>query len=211
VVIQLIARNSSFPQNLLHKLNLQIQDKKTNQGHTNYSNTNKSRATFMYYRPKIRKITNLFKHTIVKVAFRNTNTLHLTKPKTDNKSQEQDKSGIYELTRNTCHMSYVGQTSHSLKQRYQEHIRYIKNNEPQSAYTSHILNNKHKYGPIHNTMTLLKHINKTTLIPYEQLYIHSYHHHKQLIPEQHVGDHNPVYQLIYDRHITSRPAKPTDQ
>jgi len=69
--------------------------------------------------------------------------------------------------------SYIGQTSHSLKQRYQEHTRRIKHNEPQLAYVLHILNNKHKYGPINNTLTLLKHIDKTILLlPYEQLTIH---------------------------------------
>jgi hypothetical protein len=35
------------------------------------------------------------------------------------------------------------------------------------------------------------------LIPSEQLYIQSYYHHKQLIPEQHIGEHNPIYQLIH--------------
>jgi hypothetical protein len=126
-VIQLTARNNSFPQNLLHKLNLQIKDKKTNQGHTNDSNTNKSWTTFMYYSPKIGEITNLFKHTNVKVAFRNTSTLQQpTKPKTDNKSLEQDKSEIYELTHNTCHMSYIGQTSHCLKRIPRTHQIYKK-------------------------------------------------------------------------------------
>jgi len=126
-------------------------------------------------------ITNLFKHTNVGISFRNTNTLQqLTKPKTDNKVLEQDKSGIYELTCNKCHMSYTGQTSRSLKQRYQEHIRYMKHNEPQSHYPLHILNNKHEYGLIEDTMTILKHIDETTLlIPYKQLYIQSYHHHKK--------------------------------
>jgi hypothetical protein len=67
-------------------------------------------------------------------------------------------------------MSYTGQISRSLKQRYQEHIRYIRHNEPQSAYAMHILNNKHEYGLISNTITLLKHINKASLLlPYEQL------------------------------------------
>jgi hypothetical protein len=84
--------------------------------------------------PIIRKITNLFKHTDVGITFKNTNTLQqLTTPKIVNNTQEQDKSGIYKLTCNTRKMSYVGQTSHSLKQRYQEHIRYIKHNDPQSA------------------------------------------------------------------------------
>jgi hypothetical protein len=35
-------------------------------------------------------------------------------------------SGIYELTCNTGKLSYIGKTSHSLKQRYQEHVRHIK-------------------------------------------------------------------------------------
>jgi len=52
-------------------------------------------------------------------------------------------------------------------------------------------------------MTLLKHINKTPLLlPYEQLYIQSYHQHKQLISEQYTGEHNPIYQLNHNtRHF----------
>jgi hypothetical protein len=50
---------------------------------------------------------------------------------------------------------------------------------PQLAYAMHILNNRHEYGPMHNTMELLKQINKTKfIVPYEQLYIQSHHHHK---------------------------------
>jgi hypothetical protein len=111
----------------------------------------------------------------------------------------------------TCHMSHIEQMSRSLKQRYHDHIRYIKHNEPQLAYALHILNNKHEYGPINATLTLLKYIDKTRLLlPYEQLYIHSYHH-KQLIAEQHIGKHNSIYQLIYNLHNMSCPTILTDQ
>jgi hypothetical protein len=49
-------------------------------------------------------------------------------------------------------------------------------------YTSWIISTN---VAISDTITLLKHIDKTTLlIPYEQLYIQSYHQHKRLIPEQ---------------------------
>ena len=158
-------------------------------------------------------ITNLFKHKNVGISFRNTNTLQqLTKPKTDNKVLEQNKSRIYELTGNTCHMSYIGQTSHSLKQRFQEHTRCIKHNEPQSAYTLHILNNKHEHGLIKDTMTILKHTEKPSLlIPYKQLYIQSYDYNNKLIPEQHSNEQNPMYQLIYIRHNMSHPTWPFDQ
>ena len=106
-------------------------------------------------------------------------------------------------------MSYIGQTSRNVHQRYKEHIRYIKHNNPQSSYPLHILKNKHEYVSINDTLTLLKHITKPTLlIPFEQLYIHSYHYHKQLIAEQHTGEHNTLYQVIHDLHSTSLPTRP---
>ena len=90
--------------------------------------------------------------------------------------------------------------------------RYIEQNDPQSSYALHILNNKHDYGTITDAVTLLKHINgPTLLLPYEQLYIQTYHHHKQLIPEQHVDKVNPMYQLIHDIHNTSHPHKQSHQ
>jgi len=146
-------------------------------------------------------------------TLKNTYTLQqLTKQKTNNKTPEHDKSGIHKISRNTCHRSYIRQTSRSLKQRFQEHTRYIKHNEPQSTYTLHILNNKTEHCPIKDTVTLLKHIEKPSLfIPYEQLYIKSYHHNNQLIPEQHSNEQNPMYQLIYNRHNTSHPNWPLDQ
>ena len=67
----------------------------------------------------MRKITNLLKHRDVGIAFESINTLQqFTKPKISNNIQEQDKSGIYKLTCNTCKMSYIGQTSCRRQQRY---------------------------------------------------------------------------------------------
>ena len=83
-------------------------------------------------------------------------------------------------------------------------MRYIKCNDPQSAYALHILNNRHEYGKITDTMKLIKHINSPKmLLPYEQLFIESYHHHEHLVPEQHTLDFNPLYQLIFDIHDMS--------
>jgi len=63
-----------------------------------------------------------------------------------------------------------------------------------------------------NTMALLKHINKTSLLlPYEQLYIQLYYQHKQLISEQYIGEHNPIYQLIQSTYNMPLPTRPTDQ
>jgi len=89
----------------------------------------------------------------------------------------------------------VVQNSRSLRQRYKEHTRYIKNN-PLSAYALHILNNQHEYGPLEKTMTLLKPLNNTSLLtPYEQFFIHALYKSGRLISEQNPGEPNPLLQM----------------
>jgi len=83
-------------------------------------------------------------------------------------------------------------------------MRYIKNNNPRSAYALHIINCRHEYGNINYTMTLLKQINKLTLLlPYEQIYIQSLHHSNGLIPKQHLNEFNPMFQLLQHKKRTS--------
>jgi hypothetical protein len=104
---------------------------------------------------------------------------------------------IYKITCNTCHKSYVGQTSRNLNLRFREHVRCIKNNYPRSAYALHILNCRHEYGNINDTMTLLKQINKPSLLlPYEQMYIQIFRRNNEHIPEQHPNEHNPMFELL---------------
>jgi hypothetical protein len=86
-----------------------------------------------------------------------------------------------------------------LKTRFQEHTRYIKNNDPQSVYAAHILENGHEFGNIADTLTLLHLVNNATLLlPYKQLYIQSHHQKCKLIPEQHNPDPNSILQLACD-------------
>ena len=81
------------------------------------------------------------------------------KPKTNYTIDEYANSGIHELRCAMYKCSYVGQTSLNLNHRPQEHLRYMKHNNPQLAYTSHILNNVHKYGHVDNILSLLKQAN----------------------------------------------------
>jgi hypothetical protein len=203
-LIQLIARNNNFPQNLMQKLNRQIQHK-IDHAQTEDKTT---WTTFTYYSPKRRKITNLFKHANIGIAFRNTTTLHqIAKSRTPNQTLENEKVEFTDLTCNTCHRPYIGQTSRSLKLRFQEHTHYIKHNESQSAYALHILNCRHEYGSTNDTMSLLKHINKPSLLlPFEQMYIQLFYHNNQLIPEQHPNEQNHMFQLLHNRYHTPHPT-----
>jgi len=156
-------------------------------------------TTFTYLSPQVRKITNIFKHTNIRIAFKYSNiisqlTKHPPLPPTP-----YDRCGIYALTCRTCNSPYVGQTSQSLKLRYKEHAHYIKSNNLQSAYALHILNNQHKYGPIEKTRTLLKPLKNTSLLnPYEHFFIQSLHKAGKLISELSPGEPNPLLWLAID-------------
>jgi hypothetical protein len=154
-------------------------------------------ATFTYYSPQVRKITNLFKHTEHKIAFRNCNNVQqLITAKGNKKTEYYDCSGIYALTYKTCKHTYIGQTNRDLKQRYREQMQYIRDINPQSAFAQHILNNQYEYGKIDEIMTMLKTIKHRPLfIPYEQFFTQAYHSQNKLITEQNPGEHNPLIQL----------------
>ena len=78
------------------------------------------------------------------------------------------------------------------------------NNDPQSANAQHILLNLHEYGSVTDTMSLLKPIHKmSVLTPYEQLFIQTYHHNRNLIMEQGTGEQNPLFNLTIDIMLTS--------
>ena len=47
----------------------------------------------------------------------------------------------------------------NLKRRHQEHLRYMKHNDLQFPYASHILSNVHECGRVDNIMSLLKQMN----------------------------------------------------
>ena len=64
--IQAIAQNNDFPQTLIQRINYQIQRRHNNEDHiNNEQQTKKTWATFTYYSPTLRKITNIFKHAVL--------------------------------------------------------------------------------------------------------------------------------------------------
>ena len=153
-------------------------------------------------------ITNLFRHTNVKISYKCSNTVaQLTKPTTSRNIPPHDKSGVYSLTCKTCNLSYVGQTSRNLKIRFQEHIRYIKTNSPQSAYAQYILQNRHEYGTLAEPIQ-----QESMLLPSEQFHIQSLHQAGKLISEQCLNDPNPLFQLAFSHpHYTRHKTQPVNQ
>jgi len=92
---------------------------------------------------------------------------------------------------------YIGQTGRGINIRHKEHIRYIKTNNPQSAYAMHILHNRHEYGTAKETLRLLRPCSKgSQMSNWEAMFIQHHYHRNTLITEQLPYEHNILYDCI---------------
>ena len=91
---------------------------------------------------------------------------------------------------------YIGQSGRDINIQYKEHIRYIRTNNPASAYATHILNNRHEYGTANNTVQILRKCDQGVRTNcWESMYIQTYQQEGTLIMEQQVNEHNPLFEL----------------
>jgi len=170
-----MAKNNGFSAEQITKIKKQISQKSKVHTHTNRT---KTWATFTHYGGFMKGNTNIFKNSTIKTAYRTTNNIFNLLA--SEKHTSGRLSGIYRLTCNTCNQAYIGQTGRMINIRYKEHIRYIKTNNPQSAYALHIRNNRHEYGPQEETMQLVKTCTKG----------------KNMKSWEQPGDHNILFDIL---------------
>jgi hypothetical protein len=91
---------------------------------TSTAQHNRKWVVFTYHSPLIRKVTNLFKQSNLRIVLRATNT---TYQQLTEKPAQNNSSGIYKLKFNTCNRAYIGQFGRSIAVRHKEHIRYNAN------------------------------------------------------------------------------------
>jgi hypothetical protein len=119
-----MAHNNGFPEQRVHKLKNKLTTKKKQTMQTQpMQQHNKKWVTLTYHGPSVRKVTNLFKHTNLNIAFRPTNTIY---QQLSQKYNITNPSGMYHLKCNTCKHSYIGQFGRPITTRYKEQLRYIK-------------------------------------------------------------------------------------
>jgi hypothetical protein len=167
---------------------MQIYNKSINQCNTSNYNINQDHKwiTFIYTGnyTRISKITNLFKDTNLKIAFKTTTNLNnLLNTKTI--PYIYDQSGIYKLTCQICQKVYIGQMGRCLNIRYKKHIGSIRYNNDDSAFAQHILNTGHQYGPREQIMEMVEKARKGKIMNIkENFYIYLFNYANNLIQEQ---------------------------
>jgi transposase-like protein len=162
------------------------------------NNNNNTWARFKYIGKQTKFNTKLFKETPVRIAHTTNNSIsrHLSKkPNTPQPARQYEKSGIYQLTCPDCHKRYIGQTGRSFQKRYQEHFHDYKFNKCKSKYATHLLENYHSIGPIHETMQILYTTSKVRLMDT----IEKFHICKGTQQNNQINDRDTVkYSAIFD-------------
>jgi hypothetical protein len=95
-------------------------------------------------------------------------------------------------------LKYIGRTFHT---RYKEHILAMKNNSCNSRYSNHILNTGRKYGPITDTMDIIKtHKKGKHINTLEKHHIHKLYKNNLHINESAVEPNNPIFKTLHEIH-----------
>jgi hypothetical protein len=154
---------------------------------------NKKWVTFTYHGPSVYKDNNLFKRSNLRITLWPINTIY---QQISNKTNNPNLSGVYQLKCNTRNRANVEQFSRPITTRHRDQPRYIRNNDPTSAYTMHILDNRHEFGSAEETLKFLKPCTKGNRMNcWEALFIHIHHKHNILITEEEAIDTNPLFKL----------------
>ena len=110
--IIIMAQNNGFLKHLISRLrNTLIAKKDLTTSTQTKQYHNRKWVIFTCHSPSVHKVTNLFKRTSLKVAFRPTNTVY---QQLSHKPKDSNLSGIYQLKCNTCNNAYVGQSGRSI-------------------------------------------------------------------------------------------------
>jgi len=112
-------------------------------------------ATFTYVGKDTTYITNIFRCSDLKIAYRTNNTIHNHLIHKDRNPDKFSLSGVYKLTYPDCMKAYVGQTGRYFTVRYNEHKHAFQSNSHTSRFAQHINEHAYSFGTVNNTTQIL--------------------------------------------------------
>jgi hypothetical protein len=152
-------------------------------------------------------ITDIFRRTNIKIAFRTDNTIGNRLLRRE--QQTTDKymlSGIYKLTCPIRNKAYVGQTGGNFAIRFNKHKHAFKTNSHTSKFAQHLVEHNHPFGTIQNTMQILRRHKKgphlNTLI--------RFHIYAEYVNNNHINDNqtifpNRLFDVLLNAHSNPHP------
>ena len=152
-------------------------------------------TSFTYLGKETSYITNLFRTTKLKIAFRTTNTIgNLLSHKIPN-PDKFSLSGVYRLTYPDCNKTYVGQTHRYFATWYKEHETAFRNNSHTSSFAKHLNEDAHFFGSMNSIMQVL-HCHKKGA---HMNTIERFHIHREFAANNNFNDNQTVFpNAIFD-------------
>jgi hypothetical protein len=129
-------------------------------------------ATFTYEDKETLYITNMFRHTDLKIAFRTNNNLESLLRHRNPPTDKFALSGVYKFTCPDYNKALRGTDWKSFSIRYKEHISAFHNNSHTSKFAQHLQEEAHSFGPISNIMQVFHQRKCAHLNTIERFYIH---------------------------------------
>jgi hypothetical protein len=157
--------------------------------------TNKLWSSLTFFNNSIRTLTEIFKNTNVKVAYKVNNTIKF-KCSSRKQNNKYNNSGVHQLKCGSCEQVYIGQTGRDFKTRFKEHVHDIRYNLTKSKYAEHIL----EHSPIDDIMNILRVAPKGKMLDIlEKFHIYKSSKRKAIINEQNTKDSNILFYLALNR------------
>lgn len=146
-IIKQISFNNGYEPTIIDNLIKKVQYKKAiNEVFPLSAREDKIYHVITYVGPLSNKISNHFKKYNINIAFKTNKTFQNNLKNNKDKTNKEDKSGVYELSCGTCDKKYIGQTGRTFKQRIKEHKYAFTHKLDKSNYSSHLIEENHTYN-----------------------------------------------------------------
>jgi hypothetical protein len=104
---------------------------------------------------------------------------------------------VDQLTCPNCEKKYTGQTGRIFKVGFQEHLRDFKHGNNRSKFAQHLLDNKHRIGPMVNIMQIINITSNGKLMDmFEKFYIYRETEANNQINDKLTVQNNAVFKAI---------------
>ncbi|KAJ8939515.1 hypothetical protein NQ318_022233 [Aromia moschata] len=134
--------------------------------------TDNSKFTSLPYKPKFtRGLDTIFKNININLVYNCKNKLQTLLGNPKYKIDNNEKSGIYEISCKYCDQKYIGQTKRSILTRFKEHMAHLKYGRTEkSCVAQHAFDNNHRID-INNLQLIRNVTNSRQLDAFESLEI----------------------------------------
>lgn len=153
-IIKQIAVNNGFNPNIIDKLLIRKQFNLTLKSvyPLDVTKNNSKFKCLTYFGPPTEKVSAYLKKLGLNIAYRTNNSLGKILKNNKDKTDQNNKSGVYKLTCGSCPKIYIGQTGRNFKKRISEHKNSYIKNKTDSTYACHLIEEKHLFNDNFNIL-----------------------------------------------------------